>query len=129
MKRLLTLLCATLLIQTFGCYSEMLIGSLTQEIETTTSITRKRLRFAADEKDYINGGITFNYPTGCFSVPPTVRITIETKIGYSSTELMSPCITSNNATQTTVRVNKGTTASISEASTDDVCVHIFAVGP
>lgn len=129
MKLLAILLCSTLLIQTFGCCAEMIVGSLVQEIETTTSITRKRLHFAADEQDYVNGGLTFNYPAGWFSASPTVRITIETKIGYSSTELITPCITSNDATQTTVRVNKGTTTSISEASTGDVCVHLFAVGP
>ena len=126
MKRLL--LSILFIIQGFTCLAVMKVGSITEEIETVTSITRKRLRFAVDEMDYVAGGITFNYPAGLFSASPTVRITIETKLGYSSSELITPCITSNDATQSTIRVNKGTVSSFEEAPTGYVCVHLFAVG-
>ncbi len=124
--KLITLL---ILLPSIECFATMITGPMVQETEIRPGhIERSVVHYAAEEKDYVNGGITFSYPSGLFSQAPTVRITIETKMGYYSSELITPCITANSATQTTIRVNKGTIASFEEVSTGDVSVHLFAMG-
>ncbi len=124
--KLITLL---ILLPSIECFAKMCTGPMVQETEIRPGhIKREILHYAAEEKDYVNGGITFSYPSGLFSQAPTVRITIETKLGYSSLELITPCITANSATQTTIRVNKGTVSLFEEAPTGFVIVHLFAVG-
>lgn len=127
--KIVKLFSALILLQSLKCFAVMVSGPLAQETEITAGHIQKTiLHYAAEEKDYVNGGITFTYPTGLFSQAPTVRITIESKIGYSASELITPCITANSSTQTTVRVNKGTLSVFQEAATNDVAVHLFAVG-
>jgi len=117
------------LVSNLVCLAEMITGPMIQETEIRPGNTERNVvHYATEGKDYVNGGITFSYPSGLFSQVPTVRITIETKMGYSSSELITPCITANSATQTTIRVNKGTVSSFEEAPTGYVRVHLFAVG-
>jgi len=77
---------------------------------------------------YINGGVTINYPLGCFNVAPTVRIgTVLQGLSYSSNIVICPIITSSTSTQVTVRVNINLGEIITEAGTNDIYINIFAL--
>lgn len=130
MKRLLKhnlFLFSLTLIMHFQCN-----GDISGQLETFEITAPGREEFAlvpffSASTSYISGGLTFTYPIGLFSSPPTVRISIELSgIGYLTSLVVSPQITVNSATSTTVRVNLGTLVSIIEAGTGDVIVHLFA---
>ncbi len=106
----------------------MEVGFISKETTVGTStIETSRMNFCQEIQDYVAGGVTFNYPAGMFSSAPNVRLAIELKnLTYSTGQIISPIITANTTTSTTVRVNVGTTASMSEALTDDITIYIFA---
>ncbi len=78
---------------------------------------------------YTNGGVTINYPAGLFSVAPIVNVTTSLEnLTYSSDLMIASIITSNTTANTTIRINKETTAGgITEAATNDVFVNLFAI--
>ena len=89
------------------------IDSMTKPSPGLTLTTKKG--YCYEKQDYVNGGNTFNYPAGLFSLPPNVALSIELKnLAYSTGQIIIPIITSNTTTSSTVRVNVGTTASVSE---------------
>lgn len=113
----------------FTSYATMSTGRFYEEIQVASHIELEQMPFAIEKLDYTASGVTFTYPTDYFSAPPMVRVSIELKnLTYSSSDILTFCVTSNTASQTTVRVNKGNLSGIMEAATDDVTVHLFAVG-
>lgn len=84
---------------------------------------------ARESMAYVNGGIAFTYPVGTFTLTPKVYLTVELlNATYNVNETYVPIIISNDATATTVRVNKVTANTVVEAATDDVTVNISASG-
>ncbi len=81
-----------------------------------------------DVASYVNGGVTFTYPVGLFSTAPTIRVSLEgNTTAYSTSQVFVAEITTNSATSTTIRVNLVTTSTITEASNNEVTVHIFSI--
>lgn len=90
-----------------------------------------------DNATYVNGGVVFSYPEGLFSTTPTIRVSLEENAtAYSPSQVFVAHITASSATSVTIRVNLVatstiaslvTTSTITEASNDEVTVHIFAV--
>ena len=106
------------------------VGFIIKETTTGSVTIKSPLYYVADVQNYTAGGITFVYPTDWFSGAPMVDVAIElTGMAYSSTATISACITSNSAGQTVVRVNINDNGYISEASTGDVNIHLYAKGP
>lgn len=105
-------------------------GCIMMEVAMSATHTRlEPLWFDFDSLDYVNGGITFNYPVGVFTTIPKVQITIVLKNAvYSASETYTPEITAHSTVSTTVRVNKTTVGAITEALTDDVTVYLYALG-
>lgn len=103
-------------------------GPLKKETNPAPGVIQTKMAsFCEEMKDYVSGGVTYNYSPGLFSGAPNVKVGIQLKnLAYSSGLIVSPVITANTTTQTTVRVNVGTTSSVAEAATDDVIVHLFA---
>ncbi len=104
-------------------------GNQLQSVAMSASHTRlEPLWFDFDSVNYVNGGITFTYPAGVFSATPRVQITIQLQNAvYNSAESYVPEITANSTLSTTVRVNRVTVGAITEAATNDVSVHVYAI--
>lgn len=109
--------------------NSMRTGYIIKESSTGAGATQlSPLNYAAQTLSYTAGGITFTYPAGFFSAPPTVLISLTlTGLSYTTATTVVAMIASNSASSTTVRVNKATLASILEAGTNDVEISIFAV--
>jgi len=83
-----------------------------------------------DVVPYVNGGVTFNYPPGFFSIAPAITADLqENGITYSTSQVFVAEITANSSTSTTIRVNLVTTSTITEANDNDVIIHFCAAGP
>lgn len=79
----------------------------------------------SSKANYVNGGITFNYPPDLFTANPNVVFGIRLlNLVYAADLNLSIMITANSKDSTTLRVNKGAL----EAATDDVVVYIYAGG-
>ncbi len=108
-------------------------GAVTGNIERFESISdgviqNSEMLYFLDSASYVNGGVTFTYPLGLFSITPTIRVSLEENMtAYSTSQVFVPHITSSSATSVTVRVNLVTTATIAEAASDEITVHIFAI--
>ena len=108
-------------------------GSVTGNIGRFESVAdgvlqNSEIVYFIDNAAYVNGGVTFTYPTGLFSTTPSIRVSLEENgTAYSSNQVFVPHITSSSATSVTIRVNLVTTTTITEASNDEVTVHIFAI--
>ena len=108
-------------------------GFVTCNIERFESVAdgllqNSEILYFIDNASYVNGGVTFTYPVGLFSITPTIRVSLEENTtAYSTSQVFVPHITTSSATSVTIRVNLVTTATITEASNDEVIVHIFAI--
>lgn len=76
---------------------------------------------------YVNGGVTFTFPTDLFTENPTIIVSVSSET-YSSSGTLTALVTALDTTSATVRVNVGTLTAIGEAETDSVMVHVWAVG-
>lgn len=76
---------------------------------------------------YVNGGVTFTFPTDLFLQNPTVIVSVSSDT-YSSSGTLTALISELDTAHVTVRVNVGTMSSIGEALTDSVQVHVWAIG-
>lgn len=76
---------------------------------------------------YVNGGVTFTFPTDLFLQNPTVVVSLSSDT-YSSSGTLTALITELDTEHVTVRVNVGTMSSIGEALTNSVQVHVWAIG-
>lgn len=81
-------------------------------------------------QDYTAGGTVFTYTSGIFALTPTVRVAVVLKNAtYSTGEVYVAVITANDPTSATVRVNKiSAGGTVVEAATNDVTLHLLAVG-
>jgi hypothetical protein len=127
MKRLLFII---LLIS--GKMMPQVIGRIYQDLQTMSGpnlVQHIPWHFVEDEQLYVNGGITFTFPAATFSAAPNIRISVQLQnLSYSPTTTITPIITSNSALSATIRVNLNNNGVISEANTNDVLVHLVAVG-
>ncbi len=113
----------------FTCKAEMIVGTIFKETEPHPGhISRSPLHFAEDKMDYVDGGITFTYPTDHFSEAPMVTISLETKdMAFTSSIACASLITTNSSTETSVQVHRISDV-VEEAATDEVTVYLSAVG-
>ena len=102
-------------------------GQLVQETFTNFGKNCSNMFYFSQSLPYTQGGLTFTYPTGLFTNPPTIQITIQSGTVLTTT-LFTPMVTSNSATSTTVYVNASTLLSILEATSSQVTVHLVAIG-
>ena len=118
----------SLLISSFSCR-----GAITCSLSTFESysgeITKNSMTpCCVDTASYSNGGTTFDYPPGLFLSAPTVRVSLEENgTAYSTNQVFVAEITANSSASTTIRVNLVTTSTITEASSNEIIVHIFAI--
>lgn len=85
------------------------------------------IAYVSDAKSYVNGGVTFTYPKDMFKTSPTIIVSVELiNIEYAAEEIVMAIIVSNDAYETIVRVNRLPLGI--EACTDDVIVHLHAIG-
>ena len=105
-------------------------GFLIQALQIYTGRTDyQRQYYATGAIDYSTGGVTFTYPAGLFTQAPQVLISVQLKnLSFSTTQTITPIITSNSASETVVRVLSGTLITLGEASTNDVTVNLLAIG-
>ena len=83
----------------------------------------------SDVQPYASGGVTFSYPTGTFTVPPYINLTVQTDTTtYTTAMVITPIITVNIASQTVVMLNI-VTGTISEAGSGSFYLHLTATGP
>lgn len=103
-------------------------GLLKKQTIKSGVIFTTNFKYCQEKKDYVAGGIIFNYAAGTYSSAPVIDITVELKnLAYSSDLIVTSVVTSNTTTSTTVRVNVGTVGGgVAEASTDDVTIHLVA---
>jgi hypothetical protein len=109
--------------------TSLLKGSIDQ-IETSTPGMKKTTMgsWCRQRIDYINGGITINYPAGLFTVAPIINVTTELQsLAYSSDLQITPIITSNTISSSNIRINIETGGGVTEAATNDVYVNIFSI--
>ncbi len=96
------------------------------EPQTVRLSETRLISYFVDVVSYTNGSVTFNFPATLFSDPPIIKVSLQ--IAYSTSQAYVIQITANSATSATVRVNLLTTSTITEASDDEVMVHILAIG-
>jgi hypothetical protein len=104
-----------------------LSGPITTQIVGPGSIEYYTAFWYSESASYVNGGVTFTFPTNLFLQAPKVVVSVFDGT-YSALSTVSPIITAISATSVTVRVNTGTLLNIGEAATDAFTVHIWAVG-
>lgn len=107
----------------------MRTGLVTEEV-VVSSIRRDLtdLRFAKEIRDYVEGSITFTYPTDWFSEAPMIEIALEADMTSTSTYVFVACASANSTDATTVCVYKVGSAVIEDAETDSCKVHLSAYG-
>ena len=130
MKNKLFLIVFIALVQNFKIKSTMINGKINREI-IISSVQKKAclIQYSSEKMKYIDGGITFIYPSEVFTEAPIVIVITEMNGEYSSSITFSPCIVANNFNETTIRVNKITNSLVTEATTkDNIIVHLFALG-
>ena len=87
----------------------------------------RNIHSCSDSLNYVSGGVTFNY-FNLFSIAPDVAIAIEVLGAYAPGTAYSAQIVSNSSSQATVRVTKVTSSTVEEAATNEVVVHLIAIG-
>jgi hypothetical protein len=124
----------TLMIAAFLCVRTALAdisGIITTSVEVSPGYTQYgNAYWYSASAPYVNGGVTFTFPTNLFLQTPTVvaSVSIGSSGSYSASTTVSCIVTSISTTSVTVRVNTGTLSSIIEAATNDFTVHVWAVG-
>lgn len=89
---------------------------------------RVNKKFFMKRLKYQTGGTKFIYPDKYFNNPPIVHVTIELlNLTYSTKLVISHIITSNNKTQTTIRVNYDDGSETKEIASNGVFVNIYSV--
>ena len=79
--------------------------------------------------DYVSGGVTFTYPANFFQEAPTISITLQMAgRPYMTGQICIAEVVSNSPTSTTIRINVHNGLLIREALTNDVTIHLRAVG-
>jgi len=116
----------TALLQTYSCSSQM-TASITQDVNTSTMSTRSILYIVSDSQNYTTGGLTFTYPTGLFTLPPIVNISVQPNAAHPATETFVAEISSHSAGSTTVMVYQIIYGIIHEAPNGSVTINLLAL--
>lgn len=103
-------------------------GPITSQVVSPGSIEYGTAFWYSASVSYVNGGVTFTFPTGLFLQTPIVQVSVLLNGAFSALTVVNPVITAVSATSVTVRVNSGTILSIGEAGTNSVTVFIWAIG-
>lgn len=105
------------------------LGSAGSDASKSQSRQSSQSNYWSESKDYVKGGVQFDYPVGLFQKPPTLHVGITLKkLTYSTLLIMSHFVQEHDAEHSTIRVNIGNVVDgITEALLDDVTVSIFAV--
>jgi len=116
-----------------GCNAVPLTGHWEAKKQIGMRTDHQPSNFYAERLSYRKGGLTFTYPKDYFASEPCVYVTIELKgLRYSSDLIISPVIKSSTSNNVTVYIHKEEAGyllnSIDEADSDDVYVHLFALG-
>ena len=118
-----------IILQFFSCQAATLTGTITQNITTSSSITRSAAYIVSDEQIYTSGigGIVFTYPTDVFTLPPVVQISVKSNTPHPTTEAYVAEISANSATETTIMVYKISSGVITEAASNDISVCLLSI--
>lgn len=132
MKRILLFFLTILFFTINDLHATATVGKIMSEIEADGAIERTAVYYVSDNQTYMSGGITFTYPSGIFTTPPNVQISIEQLTPHPDDTTYTAEISANSATQTTITVYELDTllavVSINEAPDNVVAVHILAMG-
>lgn len=89
---------------------------------------RSTCKWASDQISYVNGGTEVTYPSDLFSDTPSVRVGVGLSgLSYSTDLIVSPIITANSTTGSTIYVNVYKGGSASEANSGDIILHVYAI--
>ena len=105
-----------------------LSGPITSQVVSPGSVEYSTAFWYSASASYVNGGLTFTFPTNLFLQTPTVTVSVLNNGTYSALTTITTQITALSSTSVTVRVNSGTILSIGEAPTDFCTIQIWAVG-
>lgn len=131
MKILLSAITLVLLIGYSAYSNAMQSGFLYEQTlnSDNVSFNVSQAFWATQSLSYAPGGVTFTYPSGLFTNPPTVTIGVQGVSLPTGTTIVSPIVIANAATSTTVQVFVGDILlGILEAASGEVTVHIRATG-
>lgn len=131
LRRIMKIFLTFLGLLTLHNYTLAVYGRLQYIVPVSATIQQYNIAYYNSViQDYVSGGNTFTFPTGIFTLAPTVRVSTVLKNSvYSPTEMYVPVIVSINSTSATIRVNKiSDGGGVVEAGTDDVSLHLLAVG-
>lgn len=125
MNKNILFLAVPLVLSIFDCMA--MSGPITTQVISPGSVENGTAYWYSDSASYVNGGLTFTFPTGLFVQKPNIHITVAVN-SYSSLNTVSYVVTQVSNTSVTVRVNVGTLLTIGEAATNQVTVYIWAIG-
>ena len=131
MKHISTFFALTIILHHSFCYPLMVTGSVTQNIITSTSETRKELYIISNFDNYTTGGLVVTYPVGLFTLPPVVQLSVQPTAPHASDSTYVAEISANSASSTTIMVYLISTTlgivSVAEAPNGSVAVNLLAV--
>lgn len=110
----------------FSLIQAELSGPITSQVVSPGEVQYSTAYWYSESKAYVNGGVTFTFPTNLFLQTPTVVVSISTT-NYSLSNY-NYVVTSLSATSVTVRVNISTLLNILEAGNNSCTVHVWAIG-
>jgi hypothetical protein len=129
MKYIIKLITFTAVLCNISCYG-MITAAITQEIITTSTITRSPLHIVIDAQTYTTGGITFTYPVGLFTLPPFVQVSVQSP-SHPMDQAYTVEIENHSASSTTVMVSLvqtvGPAVVVNEAPNLSVTVYLLAI--
>ena len=122
-----TLIIAIITVSTIPCYGSMAAGFIIQEIITPNMVSRSPLNYASEGQNYTTGGVTFSYPSGWFTLPPIVNVSILQNAPHSTNTTYVAELSANTATSTTVMVYQVSFGVVNEAPNNSVTVSLLAI--
>ena len=128
MKQSLYIFIIPIIFSHISCYGIIASGSISNRSITPNMISIYPLNYAFDQQDYTPGGLTFTYPSGWFTAPPVIFITIQQITTHATSFTYSAEVSSNSSTQTTITVYQITQLGIvNEAPTGAVKINLLAL--
>jgi len=127
MKQLKLILIIAITFLMTPCAKALTSGMIIQETITGDMTERDPLNYAIDQQMYTTGGITFTYPTGWFSVPPYVQVSLIQNATHPTNITYTVEVTANSATSTSVTVYQITSGFVSEATNNTFIVQLLAI--
>lgn len=126
MKQLKLIIILTTIFSILPSYAQV-IGYYIQEVVLPTRIEMNTVNFFDDTQSYTTGGITFTYPSGWFTQPPMIQVTLQQNVSHATTLTYTAEVVSNSTTSTVVMVYEINAGVVSDAPTGVVTIIISAV--